>query len=246
MKKHERKNAHISDKISYYYLKNIKKWMFCPACEISKMSFNKKTSSWVCEDCGYSFTEEYFLNDCVFWFCDECEIYLNNQEGFDQHNLKHICQNCGYENVTTSNSIKGICAECGKLLPNPSLSICSDCREVRHRKIKKWVIEAGKKIGGVALAVGAAYLAAQSHVGDDEKEVSDTGCGNKKYKVIFDSEEQDELFDTEEAAEEYALYLRTCDKYGAEILNISNPGEYDYDEEDYNYPDYEVIEVDNY
>ena len=28
-----------------------------------------------------------------------------------------------------------------------------------------------------------------------------------KYKIIFDGEEQDEVFRTEEDAEEYALYL---------------------------------------
>ena len=50
-----------------------------------------------------------------------------------------------------------------------------------------------------------------------------------KYKIIFDDEEQDEVFDTEDAAEEYALYLRSCTKEGAEILHLSNPGDYDYD-----------------
>lgn len=61
-----------------------------------------------------------------------------------------------------------------------------------------------------------------------------------KYKVLFDDELEDEVFDTEEEAEEYALYLSSCAKEGAEILHMSNPG--DYDEDDYN-DDYEIIEV---
>lgn len=66
-----------------------------------------------------------------------------------------------------------------------------------------------------------------------------------KYKIVFDDEEQEEVFETEEAAEEYALYLCSCSREGAEILHMSNPGDYDYDEDDYEDPDYEIIEVDN-
>ncbi len=31
-----------------------------------------------------------------------------------------------------------------------------------------------------------------------------------KYKVIFNDEEQDEVFNSESAAEDYALYLASC------------------------------------
>lgn len=65
-----------------------------------------------------------------------------------------------------------------------------------------------------------------------------------KYKVIFDGEEQDEIFDFREDAEEFALYLCSCAEEGAEILNMSNPGDYDYDEDSYEDPDYEIVEVD--
>lgn len=65
-----------------------------------------------------------------------------------------------------------------------------------------------------------------------------------KYKIIFDDEEQDEVFDTEEDAEEYALYLSSCSREGAEILHMSNPGDYDYDEDFYEDPDYEIVEID--
>lgn len=68
-----------------------------------------------------------------------------------------------------------------------------------------------------------------------------------KYKIIFDDEEQDEVFESEDAAEEYALYLRSCSRQGAEILHMSNPGDYDYDydEDSFDVPDYEIVEVDD-
>ncbi len=65
-----------------------------------------------------------------------------------------------------------------------------------------------------------------------------------KFKVIFDGEEQNEIFATEEAAEEYALYLCSCTQEGAEILHLSNPGDYDYDEDTYEDSEYEIIEID--
>lgn len=62
------------------------------------------------------------------------------------------------------------------------------------------------------------------------------------YKVIFDGEELEEVFDTEEEAEDHALYLCSCTRTGAEILHLSNPGDYDYDEDTFESPDYEIIE----
>ena len=61
--------------------------------------------------------------------------------------------------------------------------------------------------------------------------------------LIIDGEndEQAEIFETEEAAEEYALYLCGCASEGAEIMNLSNPGDYsDIPPE----TDYEIIKVD--
>ena len=65
------------------------------------------------------------------------------------------------------------------------------------------------------------------------------------FKIVFDGEECDEIFDTEEDAEDHALYLSSCNREGAEILHMSNPGDYDYDEETYEDPDYEIIEIDD-
>lgn len=56
-------------------------------------------------------------------------------------------------------------------------------------------------------------------------------------------EVQDEVFDSEEDAEEYGNYLVSCDRAGAETLNLSNPGEYSLDDNED--ASYEIIEVDD-
>ena len=66
---------------------------------------------------------------------------------------------------------------------------------------------------------------------------------NKYWKVIFDGEEEDEVFETEEDAYEYGVYLSGCARTGAEILHMSNPGDNEYDESDFEEDDFEVIEV---
>lgn len=58
-----------------------------------------------------------------------------------------------------------------------------------------------------------------------------------------DREMQDEIFDTEEEAEDYACYLQSCDRDGAEILHMSNPGDYEYDPETFEPVEYRIIKV---
>lgn len=65
-----------------------------------------------------------------------------------------------------------------------------------------------------------------------------------KYKVLINGEELDEVFDNEKDATEHALYMLSCAQLGAEILHMSNPGDYEYDEDTYKYPDFEIIEED--
>ena len=67
-----------------------------------------------------------------------------------------------------------------------------------------------------------------------------------KYQVLMQysdgtEELDDEIFDTEEDAEEYGCYLVGCSRTGAETLNLSNPGDYPLD--DYEDPEFEVVEV---
>ena len=61
-----------------------------------------------------------------------------------------------------------------------------------------------------------------------------------KYRIIFEGEVEDEIFDTYEAANEHALYLASCYRVGGEILKRSNPLKYSYYLE--NEPKYEIVE----
>lgn len=206
------KKINISDRFSYFYIRNIKKWMFCPACQAGKMTLNKKSSLWTCEDCGYNFSEEYFLDDCVFWFCDECNTYLNNQDGFDRNALRHICQKCGYENDTTFDNIKGICSDCNKLLPDPDATLCADCRQTRIDKAKKWAVE-GLKIAGVAaVAIGAAYLSSQTAANDESEDA-------QNYTPLKDGDSDD--LDDEVFGLGVGKYP-TCKTCGAEMTIFDN------------------------
>ena len=63
------------------------------------------------------------------------------------------------------------------------------------------------------------------------------------YKIIFNGDEQDEVFSSYEEANDYALYLVSCDHTGREILEMSNPGDYQYDPNDE--PEYEIVETDD-
>lgn len=64
-----------------------------------------------------------------------------------------------------------------------------------------------------------------------------------KFKVVFAGVEEDEVFYTREEAEEYAMESCALANEGAEIMNLSNPGDYEYDEDNYEDPDYEIIEI---
>ncbi len=64
-----------------------------------------------------------------------------------------------------------------------------------------------------------------------------------KYRIIFEGEAEDELYNSYEEAEEAALYLCSCAREGAETLHMSNPGDYDFDEdEEYTY---EIEEIES-
>lgn len=69
-----------------------------------------------------------------------------------------------------------------------------------------------------------------------------------KYSVTIhfpdEDMELDELFDTEAEAEEAALQAISDARTGAEILHWSNPGDYDFNEDDYDDVDYDIEEVD--
>lgn len=66
-----------------------------------------------------------------------------------------------------------------------------------------------------------------------------------KYKVVFDGELQDEVFDTEREADAFGLELQSDAREGAEVLHLSNPGDWDYDEDNYEPPNFRIIEIDD-
>ncbi len=106
--------------------------------------------------------ESDFLENCVFWYCDGCDAYLNNQENFDRNASKHICDNCGYENDLTEDNIKEVCSDCGVLLSNSNKKLCDSCRQARKDKAKKRLAVAGVVVAGAAAVVGAAAIATKS------------------------------------------------------------------------------------
>jgi len=72
-----------------------------------------------------------------------------------------------------------------------------------------------------------------------------------KYKIIYhwtggaDDEDDNygEYYDSEEEANEAGLYGLGCRRQGGEILELSNPGDYPFDESDYEDDDFEVVAV---
>lgn len=40
----QKKHNKFSDAVTYAYLRKIKKWMFCPACQDGKMTIDKKST----------------------------------------------------------------------------------------------------------------------------------------------------------------------------------------------------------
>ncbi len=66
------------------------------------------------------------------------------------------------------------------------------------------------------------------------------------YKVVFDDwdDDDDEVFETEAEAEAYALVQISNYHTGADVLHMSNPGDYPPDDEDDD-PEYEIVEVED-
>lgn len=73
---------------------NVKVWMDCPACRSKNMYLGAEGRKWLCPDCGYMLAEK-DREKTVFWFCDECETYLNVQDGFSTKSGTWVCTECG-------------------------------------------------------------------------------------------------------------------------------------------------------
>lgn len=87
-----KKIDHGSEKYS-----SVQYWMSCPSCRGDNMCLWTSSDRWICQDCGYSFSELQRLKG-VFWFCDCCETYMNVQPGFKNRGETWKCTECGFEN----------------------------------------------------------------------------------------------------------------------------------------------------
>lgn len=138
-------NVCIPDVVSYFYIKRIKGWMECPACG-EKLFYDANNETWICKDCGFVLPEAEFLDGYVFWFCDECGVFLNNQKGFKPSLEKWTCTKCGSVNDITNANLMGICQECGELLVNPNGTVCEDCEQERLERMANQLEQAQEEI----------------------------------------------------------------------------------------------------
>lgn len=76
----------------------------CPACRGKNMMLGSERKLWLCADCGYKISDR-VMQDEVFWFCDECDAFLNIQAGFTDKNNEWMCTDCGHKNSMTENDI---------------------------------------------------------------------------------------------------------------------------------------------
>ena len=83
---------------------NVRKWMDCPSCRSGNMHMGPSKRVWHCPDCGYSISN-IMKNTSVFWFCDDCEAFLNVQEGFTTKHKKWKCMECGHVCKVTEDNI---------------------------------------------------------------------------------------------------------------------------------------------
>lgn len=176
------KGKSLIDILSYGYIKGIKRWMECPLCH-ERMLFSKEKKSWMCVGCEYTITEADFLDDFVFWFCDGCNTYLNAQHGFDRKGTHWVCSQCGFDNDTTFDNLRGQCKDCGTLLMNPDATICPECKTVRLQKAKALLDAASELCFTLSDAI------------KPEESVSTT------YPYIYDADDEDEDDDEMEETE---------------------------------------------
>ena len=78
--------------------------MDCPNCRGTNMFLGPEGRLWKCFDCGYHITDYDFQNG-TFWFCDNCDTFLNVQSGFTDVNGTWKCKQCGSENDVSEGNI---------------------------------------------------------------------------------------------------------------------------------------------
>lgn len=84
----------------------------CPFCDCVYDESEGRCPNCYPEDYGYDEDGSYASDDYeeprfpdVDWYCDNCNAYLNDQDDFDDHLSTWECEECGYENTISSDSI---------------------------------------------------------------------------------------------------------------------------------------------
>ena len=83
---------------------HVKHWADCPACRGRYMFLGPSGKTWKCPDCGYHISDREMKNG-VFWFCDDCEAFLNVQADFTTENGTWKCTECGCVSGVTEENI---------------------------------------------------------------------------------------------------------------------------------------------
>lgn len=167
-------NKKLKEQLQQFYEKRIRGHKDCPVCKgVDTMLADNKRKLWECKECGYSITYDKFYSDYIYWFCDDCEAFLNIQPGFESAKEKWICQCCGYENDITESNIKGQCKDCGMLIDNVDAELCDNCKRIREERkaenlllAKEVFIQFGKSLLATALSIvqSAAKTAIQTYI----------------------------------------------------------------------------------
>lgn len=180
----------LSDKLTYFYIRNIKKYMICPSCG-DKLLLDKKNEVWSCCKCSYSLSTEEFENDYIFWFCDGCGVFLNNQKGFDLNGSQWTCKKCGVENDISLNNVVDICRDCGeKLPPNTKFGLCDKCKIEELKLLGKQLELASDVLLNLSSVMGSSYAMAKGVHTSVPMEIDDfpiCKCGAKMTEYDDDA-----------------------------------------------------------
>lgn len=131
-----------------------------------------------------------------------CPVCHDGKMTINKDSTVWTCEKCGYENDTSFSNVKGVCSDCGKIIPDPEATLCIDCRQSRKEKTKQRLINAAKIVGTVAAVASVAYLASQPSdedennnytplSGDDEEGFSMkcANCGNTNESTLWDEDD---------------------------------------------------------
>lgn len=242
------------DQVWENYCLSLQRVVECPYC-------NSKNRIDLKDKCTTTFEERSMGHEVIYKFeeekiqCRKCRNIFSVSGYISEYPIGAFnAENIKIRPTTTTMIEKEpttVCRNCGAVFSDDIKNgLCVNCREKRKAQ---WVsrLKAGVKIVGIiGAAVGTAYLAAKDS-GDADNSITDSehesqeDYSERKFRLLMKYpdgtvEEEEELFDSEEAAREYGNYMISCSQEGAEIMFMSNPGDYPIDE--YSDPDYEIVE----